>query len=87
VDKQTVSKLVSGEVKNGVNELRHANAPSLTFTKDIRSGASCSVISSTIDNKSQVHNTSEKENNVDMGSQFQRKRMREEKQLVEDSTN
>jgi hypothetical protein len=89
VGKQTGSTLVLGGAGNGVNELRHANAPLLTFTKDIRSDTSCLASSSDIDNQNQVYNTctSEKENNVDMEYQFQRKRMREDKQHVEDSTN
>jgi len=33
------------------------------------------------------HCTSEKENNADMEYQFQRKRMREDKQPIDDSTN
>jgi hypothetical protein len=77
--KQNGSTLMSGGAIIGVKELRHANAPLLTFTKDISSGTSCSVISSTTDNQNQVHSTSEKENNADMEYQFQRKRMQEEK--------
>jgi len=68
--KQTGSTLVLGGTSNGVKELRHVNAPLLTFTKDIRSGASCSTISSPIDNQNHVHGTSEKENNADMEYQF-----------------
>jgi hypothetical protein len=85
--KQTGSTLVSGGSSNGVKELRHANAPLLTCTEDIGSSTSYSTISSTIDNQNQVHCPSEKENNADMEYQFHRKRMREDKQHVEDSTN
>ena len=85
--KQADSTLVLGGANNSVKEIRHTYAPLLTFTKDIRSDTSCSAISSTIDNQNQVHRTSEKENNADMEYQFQRKRMREDKQLVEDSKN
>lgn len=87
VGKQIGSTIVSSEASNGVKDLRHANAPLLTFTEDIRSGTSCSAISSTIDNHNQVHNSSEKENNADIEYQFQRKRMREDNQPTEDSTN
>jgi hypothetical protein len=87
VGKHTSSTLVPCGASNGVKELRHVNAPVLTLTKDIRPGTSCSVISSTIDNQNQLHSTSENENNADMEYQFQRKRMREDKQPVEDSTN
>ena len=87
VGMQTGSTFVSGGSSNGVKELRHANTPLLTFTKDIGSSKSFSAISSTIDNQNQAHCTSEKENNADMEYQFQRKRMREDKQPVEDSTN
>ena len=66
VGKQTGSTLVSGGASNGVKELRHTNAPLLTFTKDIRPGTSSSVISSIVDNQNQMHRTSEKENNADM---------------------
>jgi hypothetical protein len=85
--KQIGSTLVSSGIITGVNDLRHANAPLLTFTKDIRSGTSCSAIPSTIDNQNQVHSTSEKDNKAEMEYQFQRKRMREDKQPVEESTN
>ena len=87
VGKQTDYTLVSSGSSNGVKELRHANAPLLTFTKDIGSSTSYSTISSTIDNQNQVQRTSENENNADMEYQFQRKRMREDNQHVEDSTN
>jgi len=86
--KQIGSKIVSGGANNGVKELRHANSPLLTCTKDMTSGASCSTIFSTIDNHNQVDSSSEKEDNADMEYQFQRKRMREDKQKpIEDSTN
>jgi hypothetical protein len=88
VDKQIWSTIVSGGANNGVKELRHTNAPLLTFIKDMRSSTSCSTISSTIDNHNQMHSTSEKEDHADMEYQFQRKRMREDKQQnVDDSTN
>jgi hypothetical protein len=87
VGKHTSSTLVPCGATNGVKELRHVNAPLLTLTKDIWSGTLCSVISSTIDNQNQVHSTSKNEYNADMEYQFQRKRMREDKQPVEDSTN
>jgi hypothetical protein len=44
VGKQTGSTLASGGSSNGVKELRHANAPLLTFTKDIGSSTSYSSI-------------------------------------------
>jgi len=66
VGKKNGSTLVSGWTSNGVKELRHANAPLLTYTEDIRSGTSCSTIYSTTDNPNQVHSTSEKENNTYM---------------------
>jgi len=66
VAKKTGSSLVSGGANNCVKELRHANAPLLTFIKDIRLSTSCSTILSTIENQNQVHSTSEKENNADM---------------------
>jgi hypothetical protein len=84
---ETGSTLVLGGASDGVKKLMHANAPLLTFTKDIRSETSCLAISSTIDNQNQVQSTFEKEHNADMEYQFQRKRMREDKQHVKDSTN
>ena len=75
VDKQIGSTFVPGGASNVMKELRHAHAPLLTFTKDMRSDTSCSTISWTIDNPNQVHSTSEEEDHADMEYQLQRKRM------------
>jgi len=58
VDKHIGSTIVPSGANNGVKELRHAHAPLLTFTKEMKSSTSCSNFSSTIDNHDQVHNTS-----------------------------